>query len=79
MRNLILKDALDQLKRVGIRPEVWNGSKHIRLCWSALDRNRYFTIPVSPGDYRTALNNRAQLKRILREDGLLPSKGAAAA
>ena len=68
--NPIAKRAIAELRSLGIDPEVWYGGKHIRIAWIYKGKKRNFTCPLSPGDYRSAKNNRAQLRRILREDGI---------
>lgn len=73
MNNEILENALNQLKSVGIEPKVWKGGKHTRIAWEHKGQYRAHTVPISPSDHRAAMNNRAQLRRILREDGLLPT------
>lgn len=69
--NEILENALNQLKSLGIEPKVWRGGKHIRLAWDHNGEYRAHTVPQSPSDHRSALNNRAQLRAILRKDGYL--------
>lgn len=70
--NPILNHAIFQLAEVGIRkPKVWKGGKHYRISWEHHGEYRTLTVPLSPGDYRSQKNNAAQLKRILRADGLL--------
>lgn len=69
-RNPIVKKALAELEAAGIAPEVWHGGKHIRLAWIYKGKKRTFTCPLSPGDYRSEKNNQAQLRRMLREDGI---------
>lgn len=77
MKRTILDTALRELERAGIRPEQWVGGKHIRLRWSSpTGRPRYLTVSCSPGDYRAEKNNRARVRRILREDGLLDKRDA---
>jgi hypothetical protein len=74
--NPILNNAIFQLAEAGIRkPKVWKGGKHYRISWEHHGEYRTLTVPLSPGDYRSQKNNAAQLKRILRADGLL-KKGA---
>jgi tellurite resistance-related uncharacterized protein len=70
--NPILNHAIFQLAEVGIRkPKVWKGGKHYRISWEHHGEYRTLTVPLSPGDHRSQKNNAAQLKRILRADGLL--------
>lgn len=67
----ILQTALDELGAVGVKPRIENGGKHKRLFWEHRGQTRSLTIPISPSDHRSAENNRSQLRRILRADGLL--------
>ena len=67
----MLQTALDELAAVGITPRQVNGGKHKRLFWEHNGEPRTATIPITPSDYRSLKNNRAQIRRLLREDGLL--------
>lgn len=69
--NECLDDALKELRAVGIEPEVAHGGKHIRIFWQHNGQARSHTVPVSPSDWRTPLNNRSQVLAKLRADGLL--------
>lgn len=71
MRNEALETAIQELEGHGITPEVWRGGKHYRLGWLYKGKKRCHTVPVSPSDHRSVLNNKTQLRRILRSDGLI--------
>lgn len=43
--------------------ELWRGGSHVRGRIGAYNLN--FTIPISPSDHRSLLNNKADLKRRL--------------
>lgn len=69
--NECLDNALAELRAVGIEPTVEYGGKHIRVHWMHLGHERHHTVPLSPSDWRTPLNNRSQIRLTLRQDGLL--------
>jgi hypothetical protein len=69
MRNECLAAALRELDAVGIRDvEQAHGGKHPQLRWRGL---RVYTLPGSPGDRRSLHNVRAEIRRMLKEDGVL--------
>lgn len=74
MKNAILDSALHELALLGIKPMVWRASKHYRIAWVYNGAKRVHTVPATPSDYRSAKNNRAQLRHILKKDGLLPAR-----
>lgn len=69
--NECLDDALSELSAVGIKPEVFYGGKHIRLHWRHNGELRSHTVPMTPSDWRSGANNRAQIRGTLKRDGLL--------
>src|SRR5262245_40487197 len=73
MRNPCLEIALRELEAVGIRNvEQVRGGKHWQLRWQVNGHGpRVYTIPGTPGDWRSPHNVRAEVRRMLREDGLL--------
>jgi hypothetical protein len=79
MRNECLIAALDELAKVGIRDVVQaHGSKHLQLRWRTNGHGeRFYAVPGSASDHRSHLNVRADIRRMLRADGLIaeqPSK-----
>ena len=77
----LLEHALETLDSVGISGKqrvVWHGTKHDRISWYYNGQKRSFTVPISPSDHRSSLNNKAQLRRLLRQDGLLVRKKSVA-
>ena len=73
MKNPCLEVALRVLEEAGIRNvEQAIGGKHLQLRWQANGgRTRLYSLPLTPSDHRAALNTRAGIRRLLREDGLL--------
>jgi len=73
MRNRCLEIALRELKAVGVRDiEQVRGSKHLQLRWRVNGREvRFYTLPCTPSDIRSSHNVRADIRRLLREDGVL--------
>jgi hypothetical protein len=74
MRNDCLEAALQELELAGIRDvEQAHGGKHLQLRWSVNGHiRRVYTLPSTPSDpLRGPKNTRAQIRRILRDDGVL--------
>lgn len=69
--NECLDAALTELRAVGIEPTVEHGGKHILVKWLHNGLARMHTVPKTPSDWRTPLNNRSQIRSKLKEDGLL--------
>jgi hypothetical protein len=82
MRNECLAVALRELDAAGVRNVMRvNGGKHLQLRWQVNGHGlRIYTVPVSPSDWRSPHNTRAEIRRLLREDGVLvvPEKVAPA-
>jgi hypothetical protein len=77
MRNLCLDAALAELDAVGIRDyQLARGAKHLQVRWTVAGVLRMMTIPGSPSDWRSPANTRRDMRRLLREDGLLEINGA---
>jgi hypothetical protein len=80
MRNPCLDAALAELDAVGIRDyQLARGSKHLQVRWTVAGVLRMMTIPGSPSDWRSPQNTRRDMRRLLREDGLIEIKPAHAA
>lgn len=71
MSNAELDMALAELGRVGIKPSVEHGGKHLRLRWQHRGENRSTTVALSASDFRAPMNVRKQIRAILRQDGLI--------
>jgi hypothetical protein len=80
MRNACLAAALAELDAAGIRDyQLARGGKHLQLRWTVAGHTlRMLTIPLTPSDWRSPQNTRSDLRRLLREDGLLETNGARA-
>ncbi len=73
MKNECLEIALRELKAVGVRDiEQVRGGKHLQLRWRVNGHEaRFYTLPCTPSDIRSSHNVRAEIRRLLREDGVL--------
>jgi hypothetical protein len=58
---------------VGVRDiEQAHGSKHLQVRWRVNGGEvRFYTLPCTPSDIRSPRNVRADIRRLLREDGVL--------
>jgi hypothetical protein len=66
MKNEILDEALGMVRAAGFKPRVTrNGHWHIKWV-DRRGRPQRFTVAFSPSDWRTSLNSRAALRRLLR-------------
>jgi hypothetical protein len=81
MKNECMSAALTELFAAGVqnRDIVRSGNgKHNQLRWpGANGRERMLVVPVSASDHRAADNMRAVVRRMLREDGMLPTAAEA--
>jgi hypothetical protein len=72
MKNPCLEAALSELAKVGIRDVKRSfGGKHLQIRFKSNGSERMYVMPLTPSDVRSAANTRADIRRILREDGLL--------
>lgn len=64
--------ATEPLREAGIAFSMEHGSKHVVVCWGS----RRYMMPATPSDtYRGCINARADIRRMLREDGLIRDRG----
>jgi hypothetical protein len=71
MKNPCLAAALEELSAAGVRDvDRAYGGKHLQLRWRANGTERRYSLPITPSDIRSAANTRAQIRRVLREDGM---------
>jgi hypothetical protein len=73
MRDSCLAVALRELEAAGVRGvECAHGSKHQQLRWRINGGVlRVYTVPSTPSDWRSTRNVRAEIRRLLREDGVI--------
>lgn len=74
------KIVINELKRAAVGEiEVVQGGKHQQVRWRVNGSEpRFITIPGSPSDWRWEANLKADVRRMLREDGLLVADPAPA-
>ena len=76
MKNPCLAAALQELHAAGInRITQANGGEHLQLRWPSNvtgTGEQKYTLPGTPSDWRSTANVRADIRRILRADGVLP-------
>jgi hypothetical protein len=73
MKNDCLTAALDELNAAGIRDVAHaRGAKHWQIRWGGSNgTTRFYSVPGTPSDHRSAANVRADIRRLLRADGFL--------
>jgi hypothetical protein len=65
MRNELLTEALSMIRAHGFEPSVVR-NRHWKVSWiDQRGRARLLVISLSPSDYRTRLQSRATLRRLL--------------
>jgi hypothetical protein len=66
----MVDDAVALLAAHGITPVIDNGGRHVKVRWTDARGHRFLLIiPQSPSDFRSRLNSRAVLRRLLRNEG----------
>jgi hypothetical protein len=77
--NECLNAAIAALKEAGVYDyQLVRGGKHLQIHWKYGLEPRFYVLPVTPGDWRSVHNVRAEVRRMLRADGLLVEEEAAA-
>jgi hypothetical protein len=72
MRNPCIDAAIAELRDAGVyNYKLARGSKHPQIHWEANGAPRFYVMPGTPGDVRSARNVRADIRRMLRADGLV--------
>jgi Rha family phage regulatory protein len=78
MANEVIEAVLNELDAVGIKGRVEVGGKHHYIVWTPPGGQAEKTVCAStPGDVRAVLNQRAYIRRRLRELGLIGADEAA--
>jgi hypothetical protein len=73
-KNLVLDVVMRELALYGIKPKI-EQSKHLKVTWiTPKGEHRTVTVPCTPSEgKRSHLNNRAWVRRLMRQDGMVPS------
>lgn len=73
MKNACLDAALSELEKAGVRDiEQAHGGKHLQVRWRVNGgESRFYSLAKTPSDHRAPANVRADVRRILRQDGVL--------
>ncbi len=79
--NDCIEAACAELRSVNIEPTVHAGGKHAAIVWQFNGKERRYFAPLTPSDWRASKNTRTDIRKVLRNDGLLgddsPEVGAA--
>jgi len=73
--NECIEAATSELDALGIPHHTEPRGKHVAIIWQNDGKQRSFVTAWTPSDWRAPLNVRRDIRRILREDGLLPDDG----
>lgn len=68
LRNNDVVAVIRELEGHGVKPEIELTGKHVKIKWQQAGRNLMITCSRSPSDHRSAMNARAQARRMLREN-----------
>jgi hypothetical protein len=72
MRNRCIDAVITELRAVGVYDfKIASGGKHPQVHWEVNGAPRFYAVPGTPGDVRSALNARADIRRMLKADGLI--------
>ena len=72
MRNPVLDAILDELRLAGIKPTISSGGKHVQIWWTGPDgQPRICRSSITPSDQQAPHKARAEVRRMLRADGML--------
>jgi hypothetical protein len=72
MSNPCLDAAIAALREAGVYDyRLAKGGKHLQIHWEANGASRFYVLPGTPGDWRSPHNVKAEMRRMLRQDGLL--------
>lgn len=78
IHNECIEAAVKELEASGIEPTVRHGGKHIAVLWVHNGQERVFHTAATPSDYRAPLNVRSDIRRMLRNDGVIEADGVIA-
>lgn len=73
LSNPCVDAACAELRAVGFDPTVRAAGKHAAVVWHHGGVDRVYHTALTPSDHRAPLNVRSDVRRILRNDGLLPA------
>ena len=75
MRSPCTDAAIAELRAAGVYDyELVRGGKHWQVQWALKDgARRFYVLPGTPSDWRSARNVRADIRRLLKVDGLILS------
>jgi hypothetical protein len=72
VRNPCIDAAIAALKEVGVHDfQFVRGGKHLQVRWSHRGAQRFYALPGTPSDWRSPLNVRSDIRKMLRSDGLI--------
>lgn len=72
-----IEAVCEELKSAGVEPAVRTAGKHAAITWKHGDVERVYHTALSPSDHRSHKNARSDIRRMLREDGLIVIEEAA--
>lgn len=75
--NECIEAACAELRSVNIEPMVRPSGKHVAVVWDFEGKERSYFTAKTPSDWRAPLNARSDIRKILRNDGLLADGEAA--
>lgn len=73
-RNECVDRVVDELERYGLRAEVSHRSKHIEIAWNTPFGRRFVIAPATASDWRSSLNTRGEVRKLLKADNMQPQR-----
>lgn len=71
MRNEITDLILEELEKYGLEGVIADRSKHLEISWSLPQGgSRFIIVPRTPSDWRSGMNSRSDLRKMLRQDNV---------
>lgn len=68
MRNEVTDLLIEELSKYGLKGTISDRSKHLEVSWDGIAGSRFIIAPKTPSDWRSSLNARSDLRKMLRKD-----------
>lgn len=67
-----LELMLEELEKYGLVGEISERGKHLEIAWQSPAGRRFIIAPRTPSDWRSSMNCRSDMRKLLRADNLQP-------
>lgn len=69
-RNEVTDLLLEELDKYGLKGTISDRGKHLEVSWETSQGSRFVIAPKTPSDWRSGLNTRSDLRKMLRTDNI---------